>query len=349
MRIPFRERNPVPLGLTFLGLVVVFLLLLFNLKSLPFVSNATTYHAAFAEAAGLKSGEEVRIAGVKVGTVQGLGLQGDHVKVDFTVDNGVRVGDLSRVQIKIKTLLGSHYLEVDPAGPYKQNPHQLIPVSRTTTPFEVVPAISQLSQHISQIDTNQLAKSFQTISDTFKNSPAEVKASLVGLSRLSNTISSRNDQLHQLLGRTTSVTQVLADRNQQIAALLGDGRSLLQALSDRREVIHTLLVNTIAVSAEINGLIGDNQAQLNPMLKNLERVNGILLKNQDNLDATIRLLAPYASQFTDATGTGRWFDSFIQNLIPIPASIGNVPGSQSSPKSKSPSGSSGNPFPFLQH
>lgn len=342
MRIPFRERNPVPLGLTFLGVLVVLGILLTNLQSLPFVSGGTTYHAAFAEAAGLKSGEEVRIAGVKVGSVQGLGLQGDHVKVDFTVNDGVRVGDLSRVEIKIKTLLGSHYLSIDPRGPGRQNPHALIPVSRTATPFEVVPAISQLSQNIGQIDTVQLAKSFDTISTTFQNSPEEIKASLRGLRRLSATISSRNDELHQLLGRSKEVTGVLADRNAQLAKLIRDGANLLQALSDRRAVIHQLLVNTVSVSAQINGLINENQSQLTPMLQNLERVNTVLLRNQTNLDNTIRLLAPYASQFTDATGTGRWFDSFIQNFIPIPASIGQVPSKGQQPQTKS-----GNPLPFL--
>jgi len=358
MRVPFRERNPLPLGLIFLALVALVLFLSFSASSISFINGGTTYHAAFKEAAGLKSGEEVRIAGVKVGSVTGLDLQGDHVKVDFRVDDGVRVGDLSRVEIKIKTLLGSHYLAIDPSGPGKQNPHQLIPISRTTTPFEVVPAISQLSQNISEIDTAQLAKSFDTLSETFKNSPAEVKASLQGLRRLSTTISSRNDELHQLLGRSKDVTQILADRNDQFVALLRDGNQLLQAVSARRQVIHQLLVNTVAVSEQINAFIDENQAQLKPMLANLQRVNQVLLRNQTNLDNTIRLLAPYAVQFTDATGTGRWFDSFIQNLLPIPASIGNVPGSTSSSKSSKsgkPSTSntpktsqSKNPLPFLK-
>jgi virulence factor Mce-like protein len=354
MRVPFRERNPLPLGLIFLALVALVLFVAFSASSIPFINSGTTYHAAFKEAAGLKSGEEVRIAGVKVGTVTGLSLQGDHVKVDFRVDNGVRIGDLSRVSIKIKTLLGSHYLGVDPAGPGKQNPHRLIPTSRTTTPFEVVPAISQLSQKIDQIDTAELAKSFDTLSDTFKNSPEEIKASLRGLRRLSQTISSRDDELHQLLGRSKDVTQILADRNQQFVALLRDGSQLLQAVSARRQVIHQLLVNTISVSEQINAFIDENQAQLKPMLANLQRVNQVLLRNQTNLDNTIKMLAPYAVQFTDATGTGRWFDSFIQNLLPIPASIGNVPGSTSPSKSATSgkptpkSSQSTNPLPFLK-
>jgi virulence factor Mce-like protein len=360
MRVPFRERNPLPLGLAALAAIVIIIVLALNLQRIPFVAGGRTYHAAFAEAAGLKSGEEVRIAGVKVGKVTGLGLDGDHVKVDFQVNDGVRVGDLSRVEIKIKTLLGAHYLAVDPRGPSRQDPGRTIPVSRTSTPFEVVPAINELSQKINPaaggIDTAQLAKSFNVLSDTFKNSPEEIKASLRGLRRLSATISSRDDELHQLLGRSTRVTQVLADRNQEFTKLITDGDKILQAVSARRAVIHQLLVNTVALSAQINALIDENQAQIGPMLANLQRVNKILLKNQGNLDRTIQLLAPFAKQFTDATGTGRWFDSYIQNLIPIPASIGQVPSKggtsqKSGGTSQPPSGNQGNqstnPLPFL--
>jgi phospholipid/cholesterol/gamma-HCH transport system substrate-binding protein len=269
----------------------------------------------------------------------------------------VRVGDLSRVEIKIKTLLGSHYLAVDPRGPDPQDPGRLIPVSRTSTPFEVVPAIGELSQKLDPnaggIDTAELAKSFNTLSDTFQNSPEEIKASLRGLRRLSTTISSRDDQLHQLLGRSTRVTQVLADRNEQFTKLITDGNKVLQAVSDRRAVIHQLLVNTVALSAQVNALIGENQAQIGPMLANLQRVNKVLLKNQDNLDRTIKLLAPFANEFTDATGTGRWFDSYIQNLIPVPASIGQVPsnGGTSTKSGGTSTGNQGkqpaNPLPFL--
>jgi phospholipid/cholesterol/gamma-HCH transport system substrate-binding protein len=355
MRIPFRERNPVPIGLAAIGTIVVALIVALNLESIPLISGATSYNAAFAEAAGLKADEEVRIAGVKVGKVTGLKLEGDHVRVDFRVDDGVRLGELTRAEIKIKTVLGAHYLSLDPRGPGRQDPGKQIPVSRTATPFEVVPAVSELSQRVGDIDTAQLAQSFDVLSDTFKNSPEEIKGSLRGLSRLSQSISSRDDQLHELVKASKDVTGVLADRNEEFVKLLADGDRILQAVEARRAVIHQLLVNTVRLSQQVNGLIADNQKEIGPMLANLQRVNAILLKNQANLDRTIQLLAPYASQFTDATGSGRWFDSYIQNLIPIPASVQNAPGgvggtgsgNGTQPGGGSSGGRSSNPLPFL--
>lgn len=355
MKVPFRERNPVPIGIASIVVIVVAVLLALNLQSIPFIGGGTVYHAAFAEAAGLKSGEEVRIAGVKVGKVESVDLDGDHVRVDFRVDKGVRIGDLTRAEIKIKTLLGSHYLGLDPRGPGRQEPGKVIPVSRTATPFQIIPAFSELSNRVGEINKEQLAKSFDTLSATFQNSPDEIKASLRGLRRLSETISSRDDQLHELVQRTKNVTTLLAGRDQEFVRLIQDGDKILVAIQARRAVIHQLLVNTVTFSQQLNGLIADNERQLAPALAQLQRVNRILLKNQDNLDRTIQLLAPFAREFTDATGTGRWFDSYIQNLLPIPSKIVNPPSSGGSGKSSTggtgsggrSGGSSSNPLPFL--
>lgn len=358
MRVPFRERNPTPIGLTAFAVIIVSLLIAMNLENLPLVGGNREYTAAFAEAAGLRDGEEVRIAGVKVGKVTGMELAGGgYVRVKFQVNDDVRLGDLTRAEIKIKTLLGSHYLAVDPRG--RGDLDKQIPLARTATPFEVVPALGELSSRVDQIDTAQVAKSLDTLSDTFANSPEEIKASLKGLRRLSETISERDSDLHELTNRAKNVSELLADRNADFTRLVHDGDKILQAVRARRAVIHQLLVNTVVMSQQVNALIAENEAELRPMLKNLQRVNTILLKNQQNLDRIIELYAPLTRQFTDATGTGRWFDSYIQNLIPIPAGIEDPPGHEAAgngqnggpgqpggqPRNQQPGDD--NPLPFL--
>ncbi|TMR05408.1 MCE family protein [Actinomadura soli] len=346
MRVTFRERNPVPIGLAGFAVILVLVVLAMNLESIPLISGGDTHTAAFKEAAGLKKDEEVRVAGVKVGKVTDLELDGDHVKVTFKVDDGVRLGDRTEASIKIKTVLGAHYLALTPRG--RGELGRGIPIERTHVPFEVVPAISELSRRVGAIDVQQVAKSFDVLSETFKNSPEEVRASLQGLRRLSNTVASRDDQLHELAGKARDVSKLLADRNQDFAKLVQDGDRVLQAVQARRAVIHQLLINTVALSQQVNALIQENEKQLRPMLDNLAKVNRVLLKNQDNLDRILQLFAPFARQFADVTGTGRWFDSWIQNLVPIPASI-QAPknGGTTTGKPGDQTGNTGNPLPFL--
>jgi phospholipid/cholesterol/gamma-HCH transport system substrate-binding protein len=198
---PFRERNPLPIGIAGLATVGVLAALAFNLQHF---AGGTTYSAAFSEAAGLKPGEEVRIAGVKVGKVESVGLEGDHVKVKFT--SGRSFGTDSRAEIKIKTLLGSHYVALTPKGPGHQSPHREIPVTRTTAPYDVVPALQDASAQLAQIDTKQLAKSFDTLSATLDGSSANVRGTLAGLQKVSRAVASRDDELSELLKHSNNVT-----------------------------------------------------------------------------------------------------------------------------------------------
>src|SRR6201999_300975 len=101
---------------------------------------STGYHADFTEAAGLRSGDDVRVAGVSVGKVSDISLEGTHVRVDFAVDT-TWIGDSSTAAIKIKTLLGQKYLAIDPLGDKSLDPDTAIPLSRTSSTYDVTTAL----------------------------------------------------------------------------------------------------------------------------------------------------------------------------------------------------------------
>ena len=319
---PFRERNPVVIGAIGLALIAALLWASFNVDKLPLIGGGTTYTAAFSEAGGLKPGDEVRIAGVSVGKVTGVDLEGDHVRVTFEIKGGPQFGTDTGASIRVKTILGQKYLALAPAGPGQLDAGTEIPLSRTVSAYDVVEAFSQLTTTVQQVDTTQLATALNTISGDFQNSPADVKASLSGLSRLSQTISSRDAALQQLLQHAASVSGVLAQRSDQLATLINDGNLLLQEIEARREVIHELLVNTSALSVQLSGLVADDKATIGPALDHLHAVLALLQQNQDNLDKGIKALAPFVRVFANNLGNGRWFDTYIQNLVlTLPPSV----------------------------
>ena len=137
MSTPFRERNPVVIGAISLAVVAGLILAAFNAQHLPIIGGGDVYSAAFAEAGGLKANDEVRVAGVRVGKVEKVELEGDHVKVTFRIEDAADFGPETRANIKVKTLLGAMYLSLDPAGSGQLKPGSEIPSSaparRTTS------------------------------------------------------------------------------------------------------------------------------------------------------------------------------------------------------------------------
>jgi phospholipid/cholesterol/gamma-HCH transport system substrate-binding protein len=317
--LPFRERNPVAMGAAGLGLIAALLLLAMNIDDLPLLVGHK-HSAALSEAGGLKPGDDVRIAGVKVGKVTGVDLDGDHVRVDFRVERGTELGPRTSASVRIKTILGQKFLMLEPAGSGQLE--REIPLKRTVSAYDVVEAFSDLATTTEEIDTDQLAGALDTIATTFRDSPDEVRAAVDGLGRLSRTIASRDEQLRELLRHAEGVTGVLSERNRELVTLLADGDLLLQELRERREDIHTLLVSTVTLSDQLIALVQENRAAIRPALANLESVLAILRANQESLDRSIELLAPFVRVFANTTGNGRWFDTYVQNLVPVPGGIG---------------------------
>jgi phospholipid/cholesterol/gamma-HCH transport system substrate-binding protein len=312
MSVPFRERNPVIIGAVSLAVITAFVLAAFKAEDLPLIGGGDTYYAAFSEAGGLKANDEVRVAGVRVGKVQSVDLDGGHVKVTFKVQKGVDFGKDTGAAIKVKTLLGAMYLGLEPAGRGQLPEGSEIPVQRTTSPYDVV-------HRSERIDTDRLAKSLTTLGALTENTPEEFRSALSGLSDLSQNIAARDEQLNTLLRNTKKVSTVLGDRRGDLVTLMRDGDKLFQALTARRESVHNLLVATSQLSVQLTGLVRDTRADLKPALDHLKSVVDVLNRNQQNLDNSLRLMAPFYRVFANTLGNGPWFDTYIQNLPPAPS------------------------------
>ena len=318
MSTPFRERNPVVVGAISLAVVAGLILAAFNAQDLPVIGGGDTYTAAFAEAGGLKANDEVRVAGVRVGKVESVALDGDHVKVTFLVDSDSGFGKETHAAIKVKTLLGAMYLSLEPAGSGQLAEGAEIPVQHTTSPYDVVDAFSGLAETSDRIDTDQLAQSLSTLADLTRNTPEEFRAALDGVSALSSNIAARDGQINTLLKNLERVSTVLDDRDEDIVGLMKDSDVLFRALVARREAVHNLLVSTSRLSTELTTLIRQSRADLKPALEHLENVLAVLNKNEDNLDNSLRLMEPFYRVFASTLGNGPWFDTYIQNLPPVP-------------------------------
>ncbi len=323
---PFRERNPVTIGAAGLVAIALFMLAAFRAQDLPLIGGGDIYYAQFSEAGGLKVNDEVRVAGVRVGQVDGITLDSGHVLVKFRVDQGTDFGTQTGASIRVKTLLGAMYLALEPAGSGQLPAEAEIPVSRTASPYDVVEAFSGLASTEQRIKTGQLAQSLNTLADLFRNTPDEVKGSLAGLSRLSRNVAARDAQLNTLLTNAAKLSKVLADRNQNLKLLFKDGNVLLQAVYARREAIHNLLVSTATLSRQLTGLVKDTRADLKPALDHLHNVVNLLNDRQEQLDDSLRLMAPFYRVFANTLGTGPWFDTYVQNLPPVPSLAGTAGG-----------------------
>lgn len=309
-----RISNPM-IGIIGVLLILVLTATSFMLDSLPIVGAGPKYKAYFSEAAGLSDGNEVRVAGVKVGVVSGVELEGDKVLVEFRAKDAW-LGDDTRASIQIKTVLGQKYLALTPAGNGELDRSDPIPLERTVAPYDVVTAFSSAAETLDQIDDTKLATSLDTLTDAMQASPEEFRGAVDGVARLSQTISSRDDELRELLEATRTSSKILADRNDDFRRLIIGTGQLLGELNSRSESLKLVLASTRGLSVQLRLLVAENEAEFGPTLESLDSALGILTDHEEQLKKSIHNLAPFYRLYANMLGTGRWFDSVVTNLIP---------------------------------
>ncbi|GAB24151.1 Mce family protein [Gordonia polyisoprenivorans NBRC 16320 = JCM 10675] len=321
------ERNTLTMGIVGTVAIIVVLVLAFNFRSLPVINSGHTMHIEFADASGLHEGDPVLVAGVEVGKVDKISLDGAKVVVDASVDTSdQRLGDDSTAAIKVRTVLGQRCIEITPRGTGSLGKGATIPVARTTSGYDITRSLEEVTGKVSATDTVDLSTALNQLTDVEAALPPDLKSSLSGLSRLSETIASRDSQLRTLLSNSDTTSKVLAQRNQELAALFGQGTTLFTALNRRSEDIHAILVQARQVADGLKGIANDNQTTLKPALDQLNSVLDLLNKNRSNIDQSITGLKTFTYQLGEAVGSGPFFGVLLQNIapatVPLPATTG---------------------------
>jgi phospholipid/cholesterol/gamma-HCH transport system substrate-binding protein len=312
----YRGRKLIRAG--FIGVVVVVLIIAVGLQPKQLLSLATSirYQALFSEAGGLVAGNAVTLSGTKVGTVSDISLHNGDALVTFTVNSKYQLGSDSTAHIRTGTILGERVLTVESAGSGTMRPNDVIPVSRTSSPYSLTEALSDLTADVAGTDTQTLNQSLDTLSATIDQIAPQLGPTFDGLTRLSHSLNGRNETLRDLFKSASDVTGILSERSQQLNTLILNANDLLAVLVERRQTIVNLLANTSAVAKQLSGLVADNEKKLAPALEKLNSVTAILEKNRDNIGKALPGLKKFQITQGEAVGSGYYYDAFIPNLNP---------------------------------
>jgi phospholipid/cholesterol/gamma-HCH transport system substrate-binding protein len=256
------------------------------------------------------------VSGVKVGAVSDVSLQRGKALVTFLVNGGVHLGSDTTAHIRTGTLLGQRVLTLESDGKGTLKAADVIPVSRTGSPYSLTQSLSDFTANTADTDTAALNQSLNTLSDTIDRISPQLGPTFDGVSRLSRMLNERNDSLASLLKSAADVTGILGQRSQQVNALLLNANDLLGVLDQRRYAIVNLLANTSALSRQLSGIVADNEKDLAPALEKLNSVTAMLEKNNDNITKAMKGLAKFQLTQAEAVNNGFFYNAFVANLNP---------------------------------
>ena len=307
---PLQERDPFRIGLVALAVLGALGLLVVLLSVLSL--GTTTYTAVLAQTAGLREGESVQVAGVVVGEVRSVELRDTDVAVTFTLDDAVSLGSLTTAEVKVATLLGTHYLQVDPQGSGSLE-DGTIPLERTSVPYNLEDVLEQGTDRLQELDAPLLADALSQVADTLGRSSDEVGPALAGVGRLSEVVAARSEQTGDLLASIERVSVLLQEDSDDVLELMRQSSLVFQEVTERRQAIHRLLVRTTRLASTLTAIVEDTRDDLGPALRDLDLALAGLREQDDALESVLTTMAPAVRYVANATGNGPWVDLLLRS------------------------------------
>jgi phospholipid/cholesterol/gamma-HCH transport system substrate-binding protein len=299
-----------------LGIVVLLIALGVgqSFASVPMLFATPTYYAQFSDTGGLNTGDKVRIAGVDVGRVRSMKIDGDKVVIGYSL-GGTQIGTDSRASIRTETILGRRNIEIEPRGRKSLRANGILPLGQTTTPYQIYDAFFDVTKAASGWDTQTVKRSLNVLSETIDQTYPHLSAALDGVARFSDTIGKRDDQVKQLLANANKIAGVLGNRSEQVNQLLVNAQSLLAAINERSYAVSMLLERVSSFSAQVKGFIDDNP-NLNHVLEQLRTISDVLRDRKFDLMQTLTTVAKFVASLGESIASGPFFKVLLVNLLP---------------------------------
>jgi phospholipid/cholesterol/gamma-HCH transport system substrate-binding protein len=285
-----------------------------SFTSVPMLFAKPSYYGQFTDTGGLNNGDKVRIAGMDVGKVENLAIEGDHVVIKFSVGTN-HIGTESRLAIRTDTILGKKVLEVETRGNQPLRPGGTLPLGQSTTPYQIYDAFFDVTKAAQHWDIDSVKQSLHVLSETVDKTYPHLSDALDGVAKFSDTIGKRDEEVKHLLAQANQVAGILGDRAGQVDKILVNTKTLLAAFNERGRAIDALLGNLAAFSTQVEGLINDNP-NLNHVLEQLRTVSDVLEERKNDLAEGFVEVGKFLPSLNEAIGSGPFFKVVLHNLLP---------------------------------
>lgn len=289
------------------------------------------YQAEFVDATGVVKGDDVRIAGVKVGTVDKVEVvDRTRALVSFSVEESTTISQATHAAIRYRNLVGQRYLsltdEIGDADPLPDG--GTIPVDQTSPALDLTVLFNgfkPLFQALSPADINKLS---YEIVQVFQGEGGTLEGLLAHTASITSTLAGRDELIGDLIGNLDEVLDHLGDRDVQLSRLITTFRSFVGGLKNDREAILGALDDISALSVETADLVDGIRE---PFVSDIEQLREVA-RNLDNgkaeLDRALQVLPIKLNKIGRTATYGSWFNFYLcqfHGRIRLPVIAKSVP------------------------
>lgn len=294
--------------------------------------STNTYKALFTDAAGLYAGDDVRIAGVRVGTVKSVDIVNrTEAQVTFNVANDATLNQSETATIRYRNLVGQRYVSLaEGSGPAtKLKPNSTLPISQTFPALDLTTLFNgfkPLFAALTPADINQL--SYEMI-QVFQGEGSNLNGLLQTTASITNALADRDQVIGSLITNLNGVLATVNQRNTEFNSLITQFQAFLKGLAQDRNQLLGPLDSISQLTTQTADLISGIRPGFVADIKNLRKVAGNLNRNIASIDRDLQILPIKLNKVGRTAEYGTFFNFYLCQLsgriivgsasIPIPA------------------------------
>ena len=278
----------------------------------------TTYKAVFTDVTGVNKGDDIRVAGVKVGTVQDITIDdGTRARITFTVDEDTPITEATNAAIRYRNLVGQRYITLSEGigdTTKELGEDGEIPIARTSPALDLTVLFNgfkPLFEALSPEDLNKL--SFEVV-QVFQGEGGTVESLLGHTASVTNTLAARDEVISALITNLDQVLDHLGDRDDQLARLIVTFKTFVGGLKDDRNAILGSLDKISELSVQTAGLVRGIRQPLIEDIAELRRFASNVDRGKEELDRTLQVLPIKLEKIGRTAIYGSFFNFYLCNF-----------------------------------
>jgi phospholipid/cholesterol/gamma-HCH transport system substrate-binding protein len=315
----FTERNPKIIGAIAIAVILAVTVGAISLNS-NIVKNRYPITARFTDTASIQSGDNVILAGVPVGEVSSVQLNGNSANVQMEINHGVQIPSDSSADIYVETLLGKKDVRIDPGHDWAHLMSSGGLITHTTTPTELLDLQNESAPVLQQSDSNALNTVIQDLAQVTQGKQVQVSTIADGLNKFLGTVNQRSTTVSSLIDSAKTVSGTLANRDQQLVSIVDNLGIVVNGLAQRKDALSNLLTQSDQMARQVSGLVGANRGKLDSVLAELHTDLGIVGQHQNDLAEAVAYLGNTVQAYSSIGISGpnntpnpNWANTFVQN------------------------------------
>ena len=282
------------------------------------------YQAEFSDATGVVKGDDIRIAGVKVGNVKKVEIvDRTRAQVTFKIDDDALVTEDTHATIKFRNLVGQRYISLTQTGDDTERLSEgsTIPVSRTTPALDLTVLFNGFKPLFRALSPQDINKLSYEIVQVFQGEGGTLESLLANTASVTSTLAERDEVISSLIDNLNVVLDNLGDRDQQLSELILTFKTFIGGLKDDSDAILDSLDQISALSVQTADLVSGIRTPFVRDIKQLRRVAGNLDNGKAELDRALQVLPIKLNKIGRTATYGSWFNFYLchfQGRIRLP-------------------------------